>query len=351
MRRIWVLVLLAIVGFLPLGCGSSSNPTTSATTPSSSAPTYTYPFLYNIGYYYDTCCSPSNGGFYDITGIAVSGGKIFVGDDYYDDIQVFDLNGNFITYFLPYNSYSGNYIEPEGMAADNYGNLYVADPYNDVIDIFNVSALSATSVPTDSDLYTYNYINGDCAPVGVALDAQGTLYITDSGCHEIYKLYQDSVTYCCNGEIGAQTSSGSASINGGLLSTSEGPFGIAVDPSGRHVYVADSGNNVIQIYDNNLVSTGFIGDPAGAASTATGSFNYPRDVHLDNDGNLLVADEDNSRIEKFSPGGAYLASFGNTAPSFNEGELSSPYYIAVDPSNNVFVTDNNMGNVYKFAPR
>ena len=336
MRRILALVLLAAVCSFPLtGCTKKSSPTSAS---SSSGPSFTYPFLFSIGGYGST--APIY--FDDITGVAVSGNNIFVGDDSNEDIEVFDLNGNFITYFYPYENSDENYY-PEGMAADNHGNLYVSDWYQGSIDIYDVRNFSVTTVAPGDSWYTYNTVSGDCEPEAVAVDGQGTLYVSDY-CNEIYKIYQSSVTG--SSTQADWTSAGNANINSGDMND---PTGIAVSPDGNHVYLADTDNNVVQIYDNNLVPTGIIGDAAGASSTVTGKFDSPTDVHLDNEGNLLVSDQDNARIQKFSPSGSYLGSIG-TEGSFSAGELDSPFYLTVDSSDNVYVTDNNLGQVNKYAP-
>ena len=346
MRRLALLMLLATVGLIPFGCDSSKTPTSSSSNSSPAGPSFTYPFLYNFGHYFSGCCTPENGGFSNITGIAVVGNNIFVSDDDTWDIQVFDTNGNFLTYFWPYDLQAGNGVQPEGMAADGHGHLYVADPYNGRFQIFNVTGMNPVSV-YDNNVNAMSYLNTDCgSPFAIALDANGTAYVSD--CDELYTIAQDSVSNCCGGYENNFTNSGAASINGGSINT---PYGIAVNAAGTRVYVADYYNNVIQMYDGSFNSIGFIGEPTGAASTVAGQFDHPTDVHIDADGNLLVADQNNARIQKFNANGGFIQQFGNTAASFAEGQLASPYFLTTDAMNNIYVTDSNIDTVYKYAPR
>ena len=66
----------------------------------------------------------------------------------------------------------------------------------------------------------------------------------------------------------------------------------------------------------------------GSIGSANGQFNNPRDIAIDSQGLVYVADCDNYRIQKFSPVGNFLAHFGcyGSCP----GQLYYPYGITID---------------------
>jgi hypothetical protein len=81
-----------------------------------------------------------------------------------------------------------------------------------------------------------------------------------------------------------------------------------------------------------------------------GQFNYPRGIALDSSGNIYVADTANHRVQKFSPSGTFILAFGSPygGASSAQGEFNSPYGVAVDSSDNIYVTDYYNNRVQKF---
>ena len=83
------------------------------------------------------------------------------------------------------------------------------------------------------------------------------------------------------------------------------PAGIAVEKNGN-VIVVDSGNNRLQVFtpEGKLVAQ------CGKAGSGDGEFNQPWGITLDKDGNIYVADWKNHRVQKLSPQGKFLMSIG-----------------------------------------
>ena len=75
----------------------------------------------------------------------------------------------------------------------------------------------------------------------------------------------------------------------------------------------------------------------GGEGKENGKFSFPRGLAVDNSGNILVADTNNGRIQKFSPTGAFLSVFGKSGQG--PGEFREPCGIAVDASGNIYVAD------------
>lgn len=122
--------------------------------------------------------------------------------------------------------------------------------------------------------------------------------------------------------------------------------GIAVDASGN-IYAADTNNNRIQKFSpgGELITTW------GSEGSGDGQFNCPHGMDIDASGNVYVADTENSRIQKFSPDGIFLAKCGNSeGDGAGDGELSHPYGIVIDSTGNIYVADTNNNRIQKFTP-
>jgi DNA-binding beta-propeller fold protein YncE len=86
----------------------------------------------------------------------------------------------------------------------------------------------------------------------------------------------------------------------------------------------------------------------GGQGKENGQFNFPRGLAIDNAGNILVADSDNGRIQKFSPTGVFLSAIGKTG--HGPGEFQQPGGIAVDAGGNIYVADVANHRVQKLKP-
>jgi DNA-binding beta-propeller fold protein YncE len=86
----------------------------------------------------------------------------------------------------------------------------------------------------------------------------------------------------------------------------------------------------------------------GGKGTEDGEFDSPTGIAVDGNGNIVVADTGNGRIEKFSLTGAFLTTIGRKGSSL--GQLSAPNGIAVDWAGNIYVADAGNHRVLKLAP-
>jgi sugar lactone lactonase YvrE len=161
---------------------------------------------------------------------------------------------------------------PEGVAADASGNVYIADTYNHRV-LKVLSTDLACTTPADCTALG----SGMVSPDGLAVDASGNVYIAD---------YTSSIG------ILMETYSGGTytqSLVGSGLSV---PTGVTVDANGN-VYIASSGGNVIMketlsggTYTQSTMGIG-LDNPTGVAIAANGDI-YAADY---NDGRLVVLDD------------------------------------------------------------
>jgi len=214
--------------------------------------------------------------------------------------------------------------DPNGIALDKSGNLYISDYGNQVIRIVScltVNSTGGTCTPkageTAGDIYTYA---GD--------NAKGAGYSGDGGVATSAQLYY--------------------------------PNDVAVDASGN-VYIADTDNlRIRKVNTSGIIST-FAGNGAGnyegdgGPATDT-SVSYPVGVGVDGAGDVLIADQDNYRVRLVDGQGNIHTIAGDGTAGFlgndvlaTTAELYSPYGVNVDPSGNVYEADYNNWLVRKIT--
>jgi sugar lactone lactonase YvrE len=185
---------------------------------------------------------------------------------------------------------------------------------------------------------------GVLGPSGVAVDAEGYLYVACTGYSMIRKVAPSGLVSPLAGidnVLGSTDGVGSAA-------TFNRPLGIGIDTSGN-VYVADTGNNTVRkITPAGLVST-FAGT-AGIAGSADGTgaaaqFNSPCGIAVDAAGNVYVSEGVNCMIRKITPAGAVstLAGAAGAAGSADgtgpAARFDHPAGLAVDGAGNLYVAD------------
>ena len=253
---------------------------------------------------------------------------------------------------------AARFDHPRGTAVDGAGNVYVADPYANVIrmvapggQVSTLAGLPYNSGSEDGALSVSRFNQ----PVSLAVDNAGVVYVADYGDSTIRKITPEGVV---------STLAGSAGMNGvanglGSAARFRHPNGIAVDSLGN-VYVADSGNQVIRkITPGGVVSTfagisEYEGSVDGAEGTAR--FSGPSGMAMDNLGNLYVADWSSHTIRRITPGGMVTTLAGSAFVSGgadgtgNKARFDVPSSLTVDSSGNVFVADQNNHALRKVTP-
>ncbi len=245
-----------------------------------------------------------------------------------------------------------SFYSPTGLAIDAAGNLYVADYGNNLIRKISTTGIVSTVAGSGNQgsINATGVLASFSQPTGVAVDANGNLYIADSGNNLIREISSSGVvTTLAGGDTTGTT------LNGTGLNTSFfDPVGIAVDGT-FNVYVADAGNNLIRKITAAGVVTSFAGNNAADSSTAK-LFNNPTGVALDTKNNVYVAGYLNDDILKISPVGAIsiFAGVPDTTGSINGSGSTVRFYfpnsVAVDAANNVYVADGVNNLIRKITP-
>jgi len=237
--------------------------------------------------------------------------------------------------------------DPDGVAVDSAGTLYIADTDN-----FRVRKTSNGVITTIAGNGTQGFSgdNGPAtsaqlnAPGKLAVDSASDLFMADYSNFRIRKVSNGVIaTVAGNGTIGFSGDNGPAT-NAQL----NGPSGLAVDSTGN-IYIADYFNQRIRKVSNGVITTvagngtqGFSGDNGPATSA---HLDYPYGIAVDSAGNLYIGDSGNFRVRKVS-NGVITTAAGNGTQGFsgdNGPATSAQFYfpgdVVVDSSGNVYVAD------------
>ena len=266
-------------------------------------------------------------------GIAVdSQGNVWVSEFGNHRIQKFSASGQSLGTTGRQGAQSGQMDQPFGLAIDVRGALLVAEWGNNRVQRLGTSSLPAyvwgsPSGEKSAARGEFNY------PQGIAISAQGTMYVTDTG----------------NNRVQVFAPSGQLQAVWGQRGDAPGQFyapdGIAVDAAGN-VYVAEYGNNRVQV----LSPDGRPLTSWGSKGNGTTQFSGAAGLALDGSGNVYVADQGNGRILKFSGRGEPSTSWRVGGNGTGAGQFNTPVGLAVGADGSVYVTDFGNNRVQRFTP-
>jgi DNA-binding beta-propeller fold protein YncE len=358
-----------------------------------------------------------NGQFTSPRGAAVDlKGNIWIIDTGNNRVEKFNEKGEYLSQFGTKGTGNGQFTTPKNLAVDSKGNVWVADSGNKRVEKFNekgeyVCQFSAGTNPigvfadTKGNIWSDNENetgaieehNESCGfvtsfvkrgsesgqvlePKRLAVDANGYIWVPDAANNRVQVFNSKGEFVTKFGSFGSGTEQmnypvGVAvdprgniwiddnnnridhwkiaspwpptfSSNFGSSGTGNGQFnqptGIAVNPMNGNLVVPDEGNNRVQIFSEG----GTYLSQFGSFGTGNGQFNQPRGAAVDSKGNIWVVDTGNNRVEKFNEKGEYLSQFGTKGTG--NGQFTTPKNLAVDSKGNVWVADSGNKRVEKF---
>jgi uncharacterized protein (TIGR03437 family) len=252
--------------------------------------------------------------------------------------------------------------QPQGVAVDSSGNIYIADTGNSVIRMVTASTGIITTIagkfgllgeygdagPANQSVLWY--------PAGVAVDAAGDVFIADTVNNVVREISASSgnISRVAGGTpvVDCETDEGFSGDGGPATSAElDHPQGVFVDASGN-LFIADTHNNRIRkVSTSGTITTvagngseGSTGD--GGQATAAGLYE-PSNVAVDASGNIFIAATKNNKIRKVSAGSGIITTvagdgvqgfYGDGAAATN-ALLNQPQGVAVDSSGDIFLAD------------
>lgn len=262
------------------------------------------------------------------------------------------------------------FFNPSALTIDAQNRIYVADTDNNVVrrlaqsgTNWVVNTVAGMAGLTGSDDGT-NSSAHFCSPLGITVDSQGQVYVSDS--YGAIRRLAWSDTNCV-----VITIAGVALELGFVDGTNadarfQQPFGLAVD-SQDNLFVADYSNNSIRQVaaqgTNWVVSTlaGRCSRGSDDGVGATARFSSPAGVAIDRAGNVYIADSENDTIRKLSLAGTnWMVSTiagspdglagGNSDGLGREALFHLPYDLSADEQGNILVVDTDNSTIRQLAP-
>ncbi len=202
-----------------------------------------------------------------------SQGNVYVVDSGgHDRIVKYDADGNYITQWGSYGSGEGQFQFPDDIAIDAHDHVYVADHNNNRIQVFSSSGVLIRQWST----------NAIGNPSSISIRDTNNIFVA---------LNSDTVARY--DEFGQLIESWNSNLDDSLYSWDQN---VEVSDNGV-VFVADSDSNTITKFTDQgeLLST------IGSGGSGDGQLNTPMGMAIDDDGNIVVADSGNNRIQIFEP--------------------------------------------------
>jgi uncharacterized protein (TIGR03437 family) len=249
---------------------------------------------------------------------------------------------------------------PQALAIDSAGNLFIAEAGKHVIrkvapdgKITTVAGRGSQGSAGDNALATTAALNN---PQGVAVDARGNLYISDTDNHRVRKVAADGIitTVAGTGEAGFRGDNQPATMAG-----LDHPKGLGVDADGT-LFISDSSNHRVRKVSTagvitTVAGTGVPGFGGDGGPAVRAQFQFPAGLALGAAGNLYVAEPDNHRIRRITPAGEIATVAGSSHFRGDGGPaasatLFSPSNLAMDAGGNLYIAEIGNNRIRKLSP-
>ena len=198
---------------------------------------------------------------------------------------------------------------PQSGYSDEQGRVYVTDVSRQAVLLFDI--------PNNS-LQVFNSMNAELpfkTPIAISAAPQGDIYVSDAEQAVVARMHSDG--------------SPVSLIGRDILNR---PTGIAYDTVNKQLFVADSKDHDIKVFDE----LGKLIQVIGHRGEGSGEFNYPTHIAY-REGHLYVTDRMNSRIQILDASGEFVSSFGDRGRYV--GDIPHPKGVAADSDGNIYVLE------------
>jgi len=276
-----------------------------------------------------------------------SSGNVYVADWTYHVVRKYNSSGVYQGVQLgsvdtPYVADSSRLYTPFGIGVAADGSVYVTEQWGHRLVKHNGAGSQVWTVG-QAGVYgadNAHFGNFGAGPEGgMAIDSSGRVYLPDSGNHRIQIFNSGGTYYSTFGAYGTGENQ------------FDSPSGVAIQPGNGDIFVVDRWNHRVQVYDSSWTYQATLGT-TGVSGTSNSHFNSPSGVAVESSGKIYVADSDNHRVQvcTFSGIVGTCSTFaGQTgSPGSDFDHFSYPSGVAVDGSGNVYVVDkwNNRVQVF-----
>ena len=251
---------------------------------------------------------------------------------------------------------SASLNHPYRVSVDSSGNVYFAEQFNHRVRKVDAVTGIITTIAGNGTL-GFSGDGGPAiaaklrSPAGVHVDGAGNIYIADFVNHRIRKVdaVTNNITTIAGGVSGIQGDGGPA-----IAARLKFPVDVYVDGMGN-IYIADFRNHRVRKVDTSGIITTIAGGGAGdGGPVSEANLNVPWGVHIDNAGNLYIADSQYHRVRKVDTSGNITTIAGTGYQGFSGdggqgslAELNEPLRVFVDGAGNVYIGDTSNNRVRK----
>jgi len=279
-----------------------------------------------------------NGQFQALTGIAINSSQVYATDSFNQNIQVFDLNGQYLNQWGSAGSGNGQFQFPRKISINNSGDVYVTDSSNHRVQVFSLSISSVCRFDPQEIKIKAGFSDSPENEIGnkFAVPLFSTVYF--KGAATDYGQSED----VCDGCIFEW------SLDSAVVSNSDSYHVVFNNENtlGEHqlkLRVTDSEGNFNE--KNVKIFVGFM-KQWGSPGSGNGQFNKPAKIAISTDNDYVyVADSSNHRIQVFDQNGNFQFSWGSYGSG--NGQFSSPYDLDIF-GNKVYITEMNNHRIQVF---
>ena len=216
--------------------------------------------------------------------------------------------------------FSPSFVKAFGITTDSKHRIYVTDNGQAMVFVFDLP----------NQFVSYIGLDGAprlVTPMGITVDAKDRVWLADAGAQRVYAFDPQLILRAALGKQGE------------LLN----PVAVATDLNLNRLYVADSKQHCIAVYDT---ETGLLITKFGKRGTGEGEFAFPTDVAIGSDGRIYVADAMNRRVQIFDSSYRFVEKLGTEGLRW--GQFRKPKSVALDVNQNIYVLDTDFNNFQVF---
>lgn len=225
----------------------------------------------------------------------------------------------FLEFVLGETTFSADLVKPYGVTAYS-DKMYVTDTRSAVVVVFDLKERKVTFMG-------YKDMGKLALPVGVAVYADGTVFVSDAKQKRVFGYDAD----------------GNLKIALGKKDEFKNPAGLAVNNTLGRLYIVDSYGHMVHVYSTK-------GEPLftfGKRGDQDGEFNFPSNAVVDRrNGDVYIVDTQNFRVQVFDKDGKFVRRFGQIGDA--PGTFTRPKGIGIDSEGHVYVADAAFDNLQIF---